>query len=171
MHHFRMKSFSLIPCNKKDVSNFWCYCYHFTDSSQQNLFIWSCSFSIGKRRSTSRSFLVKNFQILFRNRWHILVDFPTLLRNYFLYWDFDGEFSFMLSISYITVKWFKIWLFLDVIGSLRWWTKTDMYPKIKRAWCDTNEMIGKITLFLYIVSSKLSLFFNLIYIHFVHNTL
>ena len=33
MHHFRMKLFSLIPCNKKDVSNFWCCCYHFTDSS------------------------------------------------------------------------------------------------------------------------------------------
>ena len=33
MHHFRMKLFPLIPCNKTDVSNFWCCCYHFTDSS------------------------------------------------------------------------------------------------------------------------------------------
>ena len=33
MHNFRMKLYSLIPCNKKDVSNFWCCCYHFTDSS------------------------------------------------------------------------------------------------------------------------------------------
>ena len=39
MHHFRMKLFCLIPCNKKDVSNFWCCCYHFTDCSQQNLFM------------------------------------------------------------------------------------------------------------------------------------
>ena len=102
MHHFRMKSFSLIPCHKKDVSNFWCCCcYHFTDSSQQNLFIWSCSFSIGKRRSTSRSFLV-NFSKFY---WGIddisWLIFQLFLGNYFLYWDFDCEFLFILSISFL----------------------------------------------------------------------
>ena len=85
MHHFRMKLFTLIPCNKKDVSNVWC-CYHFTDSSQQNLFIWSCSFSIGKRRSTRRSFLVKFFHILLRNR---SVTYLGCFSNSFLELTFD----------------------------------------------------------------------------------
>ena len=65
MHHFRMKSFCLIPCNKKDVSKFWCCCYHFTD-----LFIWSCFYSRGKRRSSSRSFLENH-----KFYWYILVIF------------------------------------------------------------------------------------------------
>ena len=62
MHHFRMKSFSLIPSNKKDVLNFWCCCCRFTDGSQQNLFIGSCSVSRGKRRSTSRLYLVNFYK-------------------------------------------------------------------------------------------------------------
>ena len=128
MHHFRMKSFSLIPCNKKDVSNFWCYCYHFTDSSQQNLFIWSCSFSIGKRRSTSRSFLV-NFYKFYREigviSWFFHMKIP----------------AFTILPFFLTVKWVKIWLYVDVIHWIRRWTKTDLHSKITITWCDTNEIL------------------------------
>ena len=107
MHHFRMKSFSLIPCHKKDVSNFWCCCcYHFTDSSQQNLFIWSCSLSIGKRRSTSRSFLV-NFSKFYEG---ILVEFPTIFKKLLSklrFWlqNLDCEF---LSIMYLFFSYSQI---------------------------------------------------------------
>ena len=42
--------------------NFWCCCCRFTDGSQQNLFIGSCSISRGKRRSTSRLYLVNFYK-------------------------------------------------------------------------------------------------------------